>query len=333
VRFLEVVASVPHQFDFYQLMRRLESLSPDLPKLGTAARPTDEPIRLGQEPSLAFPPAPLAGVLPGRSGPPWLRVNFFGLLGPNGPLPIHMTEYVGERMRAAGDPTFSRFLDLFHHRMLLLFYRTWANSQPTADLDRPGPGRFATYVGAAFGLAAPSLRGRDAWPDSAKLYYAGRLAARARNAEGLAAVAGDFFKMPVRVEAFVGAWLDIPPAERWVFGRGERRLGLTTVSGARAFSRGHKFRLVAGPLNRAQFQRLLPGTPGLARLTALVRNYVGDALDWDLKLVLDDRTEEPLTLGRSRLGWTSWLRGPGGLPQARQDLILSPEPDAPSATA
>jgi type VI secretion system protein ImpH len=326
-----VVARAPHQFDFYQLMRRLESLSPDLPRLGAAARPADEPIRLGQEPSLAFAAAPLAGVRPGGDGPPWLRVNFFGLLGPNGPLPVHLTEYAADRVRDAGDATFSRFLDLFHHRMLLLFYRIWATGQPTADMDRPGASRFATYVGAVFGLASPSLRARDALPDSAKLFYAGRLAARTRNAEGLAAVAGDFFKMPVRVETFVGDWLDIPPAERWTFGQGERRLGLTTVAGARAFSRGHKFRLVLGPLDRAQFQRMLPGKPGLAKLTALVRNYVGDALAFDVKLLLDDRTEEPLTLGRSRLGWTSWLGA--GVARDRQDLLLNPELDTPPATA
>ncbi len=318
--FLDLVARAPHRFDFYQVLRRLECLSPDLPRLGTAVGPGDEPIRLGQEPTLAFAPAVLANVTPQEAGPPWLRVHFFGLLGPNGPLPLHLTEYVASRKRDAGDAAMGRFLDLFHHRMLLLFYRIWATAQPTADLDRPSTSRFATYVGALFGLASPSLRGRDALPDTAKLFYAGRLSARTKNAEGLAAVTGDFFKMPARVETFVGDWLDIPPDQQWTFGRGERRLGFSTVMGAKVFSRSHKFRVVLGPLNRGQFQRMLPGQPGLARLTALVRNYAGDALAWDLRLILDDRTEEPLTLGRSRLGWTSWLGG-GGV-RARQDLIF-----------
>jgi type VI secretion system protein ImpH len=105
------------------------------------------------------------------------------------------------------------------------------------------------------------------------------------------------------------------------------------VIGARAFSRGHKFRVVLGPLDRKQFQRMLPGKPGLAKLTALVRNYVGDALAWDVKLVLDERTQEPLTLGRSRLGWTSWLGAGVGGDGGRQDLILNPELDTQPARA
>ena len=121
----------------------------------------------------------------------------------------------------------------------------------------------------------------------------------------------------------MGDWLDIPVDQQWTFGR-ERRLGISTLVGARVFSRAHKFRVTLGPLNRGQFQRMLPGTPGLARLTALVRNYAGDALAWDVKLILDDRTEEPLTLGHSRLGWTSWL-GAGVRSSSRQDLILNPE--------
>jgi type VI secretion system protein ImpH len=323
-RFFELVARAPHMFDFYQLLRRLESVSGDLPRLGTAALPTDEPIRLGQEPSLAFAPAQLASLLPSRGGgPPWLRVFFFGLFGPNGPLPLHLTEYAADRQRNASDPTFGRFADMFHHRLLLLFYRAWSSAQPTADADRRATSRFPTYVGAFAGIGLSSLRDRDGIPDATKLHYGGRFAARTRNPEGLAAVVGDFFGMAARVQPFVPAWLDIPPDHRWALARGERRLGRSTVIGGKTFSRAHKFRLLLGPLNRKQFQSMLPGQPGLSRLTALVRNYSGDALEWDVKLSLDERSNEPLILGRSRLGWTSWLGAASH--EDREDLILNPE--------
>jgi type VI secretion system protein ImpH len=331
-RFLELVERAPWVFDFFQVLRRLESLSGDLPRLGTAALPADEPIRLGQQATLAFAPSQLASVSPSRTGgPPWLRVFFFGLFGPNGPLPLHLTEFAADRLRNAGDATFGRFVDLFHHRLLLLFYRTWATAQPTADADRPATSRFPTYVGAFAGIGLPSLRGRDAVPDAAKLFYGGRFAARSKNAEGLAAVIGDFFGMPARVQPFIADWIDIPAEHQWALGRGERRLGQSSVIGAKVFSRAHKFRVVLGPLERRQFQRMLPGQPGLTRLTALVRNYVGDALDWDVKLTLDDRTNEPLTLGRSRLGWTSWLGVASH--EDREDLILRPETNAYQAHA
>jgi type VI secretion system protein ImpH len=103
------------------------------------------------------------------------------------------------------------------------------------------------------------------------------------------------------------------------------------VLGARAFSRAHKFRVVLGPLDRAQFQRMLPGQPSLAKLTALVRSYAGDSLAWDVRLMLVDRRQEPLTLGQSQLGWTSWVGVREG--GARQDLILDPELDTQTAVA
>jgi type VI secretion system protein ImpH len=318
--------AAPTAFDFFQALRRLEAVHRERPRLGESVRPVEEPVRLGQEASLAFAPAALSSFLPGREGrPARLQVSFLGLSGPNGPLPLHITEYVRDRSRNANDPTMARFFDVFHHRVLSLFYRAWANSQPTVARDRPQDDPFVTYVGALLGLALPGLLKRDAFPDSAKLYYAGRLAAQTRNAEGLRAMVADYFGMPAQVEEFVGSWVDLPESERWHLGAGPGglRLGLQTNMGQRAWQRQTKFRIVLGPLQPKQFQSMLPEGPSLPRLAALVRNYVGDALDWDLRLILDQRTDQPLRLGGARLGWDAWLgRCPDG--RGRQDLVLNP---------
>ena len=137
VALLERVTARPYAFDFFYVLRRLEATHPHRPRLGVAARPADEPIRLGQEPLLDFAPAALSGVRPARDArPPVIEVRFLGLLGPNGPLPLHLTEYARDRMLHHGDTTFARFLDLINHRFLLLFYRAWAQAQPVTNLDR-----------------------------------------------------------------------------------------------------------------------------------------------------------------------------------------------------
>ena len=332
------VARAPEAFDFYQVLRRLESLycdRPERPRLGSASRPADEPIRLGQQPSLEFAPRVMAGVAPGKNGaPPRLSINFFGLLGPNGPMPLHITEYARERERHVEDATMARFFDLFHHRMMLLFYRVWATAQPAVGHDHPASNRFITYIGAMAGLGMPSLRARDDMPDAAKYFYAGHLAGQTRHAEGLESMVQGFFQMPTQIEPFMGSWLEVPPGHQWRLGtRGVQggALGGSTIAGRHVWSRQQKFRVTLGPLNRGQFQRMLPGGQSLKKLTALVRNYAGDEHQWDLRIILDEQTEEACRLGRSRLGWTSWL----GKPKLgrREDLVLDPQAEAVQSTA
>ena len=308
---LEALRRTPYAFHFFQALRRLECLHRDKPRLGKATRLADDPVRLAQEPSLAFAPATLAAFDPGSADrPPRLYEYFLGLFGPHGPLPLHLTEYARGRLRNEGDRTFAWFADIFHHRMLCLFYRAWADTQPTVSYDRPETDRFNVYVGAQFGMGMPSLWNRDAAPDLAKFHYAGRLAGQTRNAEGLEALLGDFFKLPVMIEAFVGHWLPLSAASRCRLGETPVTglLGMTAVIGERVWDCQHRFRIVMGPMKLEEFQRFLPGTGSLRRLVAWVRNYVGDELLWDVNLILKKEEVPPLVLGQgSQLGWTTWL--------------------------
>ena len=102
VAFLARLAAEPYRFDFYQTLRRLECLYSEKPRWGCARHPADEPVRLGQDPDLSFAPAPLSSFETAAGQVPRLGVRLFGLLGPNGPLPLHITEYARGRLRRAG---------------------------------------------------------------------------------------------------------------------------------------------------------------------------------------------------------------------------------------
>jgi type VI secretion system protein ImpH len=311
VDLLEALRQKPYAFHFFQALRRLECRYRDQPRLGKATRLADDPVRLAQEPSMAFAPATLTAFDPGDDDrPPRLSEYFLGLFGPHGPLPVHLTEYARDRSRQHSDRTFARFADLFHHRMLSLFYRAWADTQPTVSFDRPETDRFNVYVGTSFGLGMPSLWNRDAAPDLGKFHYAGRLACQTRNPEGLEAILADFFKLPMRVDTFVGHWLPLDQASRCRLGETPATglLGMTAVIGERVWDCQHRFRIVMGPMKLEEFQRFLPGSDSLRRLVAWVRNYVGDELLWDVNLILRKEEVPPLQLGEgTRLGWTTWL--------------------------
>lgn len=315
------------RFDFNAALRLLECAYPQKPRIGESLKPQDDPLRFGQSPSLAFAPGVVDRLELGHEGRPGrLLLNSFGLLGPNGPLPTHISEYVRDRLRNASDPTLARFLDVFHHRLISLFYRAWASAQPTVSMDRPESDRFADYLASLIGMGMPALRNRDAVADVSRLHYAGHLSGHNRNAAGLASVLTDYMQMPVAVEQFAGHWMILPEdGKLYLRGRfGGQALGQGTVLGRRIWNRQHKFRLRIGPLNFAQFQRLLPGGCSVQRLTDLVRHYVGDALAWDVNIVLQKEQVPALRLGkRARLGRTTWL----GKKPHRQDvdqLILTP---------
>jgi type VI secretion system protein ImpH len=325
VGFLDALRREPWAFDFFQALRRFEALHPDKPRLGEALRPADEPIRLGQEASLGFAPASLSAFEPATDHvPARLLVRFLGLLGPNGPLPLHLTEYVRQRLRQ-GDTTFSRFLDLFHHRLLTLFFRAWAQGQPTVSLDRPRDDRFSQYMGASIGLGMPALRNRDSVLDFAKLHWAGLLARHVRNAEGLRAILCGYFHVPIHVEQFAGHWMLLPETERSRLGMRGCALGQDAVIGAQVYDRQHKIRVRAGPLSLAQYESFLPGGEQLRKLVDWIRFYLGFELAWDVQLVLE-RSEVPASRlgGSQRLGWSAWL-GTRRADQDADDLALDAE--------
>jgi type VI secretion system protein ImpH len=320
VTFGAALAEAPYRFDFYQTLRRLECLYGEKPRWGCALRPIDEPVRLGQDPDLAFAPAPLASFDPGHEGrTPRLQVRLFGLLGPNGPLPLHITECARERLRHAGDPTLSRFLDVFHHRFLALFYRAWAQAQPHVNRDRPDDDRFAAYIGAFAGLSPQPFRDRDTVPDLAKFFHVGALVRPARNSDGLSSILQHFFRVPARLQQFVGHWMALGDGERTHLAREGATLGAGAVLGRRVWDRQHKFRVRLGPLTLAEYEQFLPGGALVRKLVDWVRLYLSFELEWDLRLVLQKDEVPRLTLGGApgapnprsggggRLGWTTWL--------------------------
>ena len=321
----------PWRFDFFQAMRLLECHYADKPRLGKSIKASDDPVRLALAVELDFAPSALSAWEAGKEGNcDRLLVRFLGLFGPNGPLPLHLTEFARDRARNHDDHTLVRFADIFHHRLLCLFYRAWAEAQPTVHYDRIEKGgeedRFSGYLGSLFGIDAPSLWNRDAMPDRAKLHFAGHLSCQTRHADGLRFIVADFFGIATGILEFVGEWMDISLREQTRLGMHEQagKLGFSTVLGERVFGCQHKFRIVLGPMHMKAYRGMLPGQAGLAELVAIVRNYIGDELVWDVNLILRKDEIPPLRLdGGAQLGWTTWLGNKKASTDA-DDLTLNP---------
>lgn len=330
---MQAIQAEPYRFDFFQAVRKLENANAELarpgkPRVGHSQHVKDDPVRFGQDASLAFAPSTLSRFLAARGDrPARMYVNFFGLMGPNGPLPLHLTEYIRSRGRNQGDWTLPRFMNMLQHRMVSLFYRAWATAQQTVQFERGDEDRYAVYVGSSFGIGMPGFRRRDAVPDVAKLHYSGRLVGQTRHPEGLRAMLEDFFKIKVEIEEFVGSWIELPSENQCRLGESPDTgsVGHTAIVGSRVWNCQQRFRIKFGPMSFADYQRMLPTGDSLKRLVGWVKNYLGDELLWDLQLILK-REEVPSSQlgGLGQLGWTTWVRK-GEATRDADDLVLQPQ--------
>ena len=337
VALLAALEKEPHRFDFFQLMRRVECLQRDIPRLGRAALPRDEAVRIGQPPSAIFAPSTLAESGHGPGAVPRVNVNFLGLLGPQGPLPAHITELAHNRARDWGDRSLQRFFDMFDHRMLLFFYRAWADAHAVVGLDRSdreGFDAFEWHLAALSGRSGEEYRRRDAMPDPAKMYFSGHLSAIARRPSGIRRMLSALLGVTITLLDYFPRWLDLPREGRWRLGtpHGFSQLGHTAILGERVFDVQCSLRVIAGPMKLAKYLDFLPGSIALSTLSGSMDNILGKELQWDLNLTLEAEQVPVLRLGDSnaRLGWTTWL-GERKASAAANDLVLRPLRNLPVA--
>lgn len=314
-------------YTLFAALRWLEQQHPDRPRLGESRRAVDDAVRLRQVPHLEFATSDVQELRLSGEPRPVLEEFSFGLFGPNGALPLHLTEYAFERRKHFADPTFSDFVNLFQHRLIGLFYRAWANSDLACSLDRPEADRFRTYLGALIGMGTQSAWNRDSVDDYAKFARVGALGPHARSAAGLETMLASYFEDRVSIRQFVGAWLDIPPETYCRLGNAATAtLGVSASLGARSWQCQHRFEVIVGPLDAAEFEQFLPGAAGLKRLRDLVFGYTNGEWSFQVRLLLKSSSVPRAQLGRNaRLGWVGWI---GGRTTTASDVVLSGEAGA-----
>lgn len=299
-------------FDFYHAVRLIQSRHPEMPRIGASKLFRDDPVQFCQRPFTGFVPSAIDSYEKRPGGKPdRMYVFFSGLFGPNGPLPLWMTEYAREREWRYNDTTLTDFLNLFHHRFISLFWRAWASSQRTVDIDRGADGHFPKYFGSLIGLGMKSLRHRDSIQDDAKLFFTGRLIAEPRNAEGLSAILTDYFGIAANVESFIGHWLRLPEDARCRLGESPETgaLGMTALAGASVWDTQLRIQIQLGPMGLSDFLRMLPSGCSFKALRDWVFLYTHREYEWDIKLVLVKDEIPGCQLGQfGQLGWSTWLK-------------------------
>jgi type VI secretion system protein ImpH len=316
-----------YRFEFFQAVRVLERIYKEREPIGRqGVKPRNEVVRFRNLPSLEFPASDIYEFKADGDGsrPPEMFVSFMGLIGPSGVLPKHMTELVAEQ-RLDNEYALWKFLDLFSHRLISLFYRAWERYRFTVAFERGKYDEFTDYLFDLIGMGTEGLRGRTSVPDKGLLLYAGLVAQGSHSASAIESAVGDYLRVPTRVEPFTGQWLELDEESLCRLGGANSALGVSTIAGERVWDSQSKFRVVLGPLTLEQFKRLLPegpkepegqevpGGPDHLPAVEMTRLMAGPELDFDVQLLL--RAEEVPDCevnsrgdARPMLGWTTWLK-------------------------
>ncbi len=322
---IEALLREGHRFSFFQAVSLLERSKDGVVSVGGTGPAAQELLRFRPDVSLGFPPGSVSeierlesadvetsGFSMAKGGDERYRITstLMGLYGTNSPLPNHWAEEI--LFEYQHDTTARDFLDIFHHRLYSLFYRSWTKYRFHVQYRLDSDDRFTPRLFALLGLMPDAVRRSVGLPAERLLRYTGLLVQRPRSGAGLAALLSDWFDLPVTVEPCRGRYVDVFGADLLRLGTGACTLGTDALLGSRVFDVSGQFKVRLGPMDYASYCRFLPDGPDHALFRSLVRLFVTDHLDAEMELILKGDEVPPLDLDPEephRLGWNSWLRG------------------------
>jgi type VI secretion system protein ImpH len=316
----------PFRFGFFQAVRLLKQLSKggDQKENGSLS----DIVAFRPRASTGFPASQIQSIQQGGREPPLITVNFMGLTGPMGVLPLPYSETAIESA-STGNSAMRDFFDIFSNRLIALFYQAWERNHPFVQHESGGVDALTVILLDLIGLGTPALRRLEGVPHEIFACHASLLLPRPRSAASLREVLTAYFDVPVEIQQFVGAWYPIEPDCQFRLEEGgttRDRLGGGAVLGDEVWSREMKVRVRLGPLTMGQYLQFLPGGSAHKSLMQIVRHISNAEWECELQLVLKREEVPGCELGASaetspRLGWLTWIRS-SPLRRDPEDTVL-----------
>lgn len=310
------------QYPFFHVVQLIQAAFPDAAAVGRQGPPEREVVRFRVDPSLGFADSDISRIEVKDTGGEMPRfeitTTFLGLYGASSPLPSFYTEDV---LHQDEESLTRPFVDLFHHRLLSLFYRTWEKYRYQAQFQPGGSDLLSRRLLHMLGLGPGIAPHRTHVPPVRLLGYLGLLTQLPGSASVLRSILADYFDpIGVEIEQCSGAYIDIAPAQRTQLGVAHCTLGVDAMPGSRLWDRSASFTIRLGPMGVKDYLSFLPPGSKTAELREMVDLVNSDALDYilDVWIHCDEIPELRLSANTARLGWSTWLgRRPTSNPSAQ----------------
>ena len=316
----------PYEFQFFQAARLLHRLAPQRSPVGEFVDPSNEVVRFSANPSLSFPAGEIEDLEPRRDGGWKMTVNFLGLIGHLGVLPNHYSLLVKRRMKAR-DNALRDFLDIFHHRVVSLFYRAMERARFYVPYERRESDALTSHLLDFLGIGEEAARAALDLDECELLGYVGLLGRTPRSALALEQLIEGRFGVPVAVEQFVGGWYDVSDTSQCrvddTTSDHSQRLGVGALVGDEIWDPQARARIVLGPLSRPQYEAFLPTGPYYEKLRSISRFFASE-VEFELLLILEPEEVQPLRLGSDdspALGWGTWIRSGQRAPETAETAL------------
>jgi len=302
---------------FHGLVAYLERATRASVRIGGDGPVRDEPIRFQHDNSMGFSCADVSEIeleenANGRRPAFKITTTFLGLTGSVTPLPTYFATEVSQDQGDEG--ILKAFLDIFHHRVLSLFYRSTVRYSPAVEFQRDARDHWSKRILALAGI--DTYEGDDPpLPRWRLLRLAPLLVRQGSSVWALQTALQDVLDphldgATVEVLQFVGSWVNISDTQQMHLGVDNSNLGLNSVLGQRAFDTTGKFRIVLGPLTADGYATFQHDLSVKRLIAATVSLFCRDPLDYDLALILAEDAIPGLRLSvssPSKLGIDTFL--------------------------
>lgn len=304
---------------FVPLLALAERLFPTAAPIGSLATSAQEPIRLKHDPSLSFSSADISSVEVhedrlGKPGPSVsLTTTFLGLTGTVSPLPYYIAEEV---LNEPAEQPFRRlFLDIFHHRILSLYYRASIIADHPIQYRVGATDAWSRRILSLLGFTLDSPNPALPLPAWRLLRLAPLISTKFRGAETLRRGVQDFLDLDTpgakaSIHPFKGVWVPLDPQQRARLGQANCTLGVDARIGTRIFDQTGCFRIRIGTVPFSSAERLRPGADLFRTLSTIVNLILRDRISWELEIIIAGGTTPTMRLSSSagpRLGRETWL--------------------------
>jgi len=305
-------------FNFFKAVHLLENDSRGR-TLGKRLSPRDDAVQFRVQPGFAFPASDIQTIKNGHSRlNPVVTVNFMGLIGPKGVLPDWYNAYAQE-LNHKKDYAFTDFLDLFHHRLVSLFYLAWKKYRLPENYRADGRDPISKSLAGFIGMGPPE---RKADPDFDRaagrrlIYFAGLASRSVPTAAAVETIIANACGVPVRVRQFVERMIPIHAQDRTRLGQANSTLQQDAMCGSRVCDRISFFVVELGPMSWKKYIAFQPRSRNLALVRKLITFIVGLEYEFEIRLILKGPQIPSLPLGGGQkgapvLGRTVLLKWPG----------------------